>query len=194
MQGACGPPYQSSAAASAPCSWSMSHMSAEVLDVVVVPEARGDAVRVVGLGVDRAVLGADRRVAALGLHRPEVRLVEGLLGAEAVAVGDLVEAVLHRLRADLDRLEEDVVLRVTRHSRKPPLDRTGTGILGVAAVRLASARSCERSVRRDPDQAGRVLADPLHSLPEGAFSELLPVGAEDEQADALCPGRPRGPS
>src|SRR5207253_3703275 len=26
MQGACGPPYQSSQAASAPCSWSMSHM------------------------------------------------------------------------------------------------------------------------------------------------------------------------
>src|SRR6185436_7272746 len=52
-------------------------------------------------------------------------------------------------------------------------------------VRLASARSCERSVRRDPDQAGRVLADPLHGLPEGAFPELLPVGAEDKQADAL---------
>ena len=31
MQGACGPPYQSSAAASAPCSWSMSHMSPRFL-------------------------------------------------------------------------------------------------------------------------------------------------------------------
>jgi hypothetical protein len=40
-------------------------------------------------------------------------------------VGDLVEAVLHGLRADLDRLEENVVLRVTRHSRKPPLDALG---------------------------------------------------------------------
>ena len=31
MQGACGPPYQSSQAASAPCSWSMSHMTARFL-------------------------------------------------------------------------------------------------------------------------------------------------------------------
>ena len=31
MQGACGPPYQSSAAASAPCSWSMSHMNPRFL-------------------------------------------------------------------------------------------------------------------------------------------------------------------
>ena len=31
MQGACGPPYQSSAAASAPCSWSMSHMKPRFL-------------------------------------------------------------------------------------------------------------------------------------------------------------------
>src|SRR5581483_3751969 len=66
---------------------------------------------------DRAVLGAARGVAAFGLHGPEVGLAQGSLGAEAVAVGDLVEAVLHRLRADLDRLEEDVVLGIARHSR-----------------------------------------------------------------------------
>ncbi len=72
----------------------------EVPDVVVVPEPRRDAVRVVGLGRDRAVLGADAAVAALGLHRAEIGLVHRLLRAEAVAVRDLVEAVLHDLRAE----------------------------------------------------------------------------------------------
>src|SRR5262245_5295621 len=52
-------------------------------------------------------------------------------------------------------------------------------------LRLASARSCERSVRRDPDQAGRVVADPLHGLLEGALPELLAVRPENEQTDAL---------
>ena len=95
----------------------------QVLDVVVVPEARGHAVRVVALGVDRAVLRADGRIAALRLHRAEVRLAEGLLRAEAVAMRDLVEAVLHRLRADLNGLEEDVVLGVARHLAMPPLEQ-----------------------------------------------------------------------
>src|SRR5206468_9202554 len=40
---------------------------AEVLDVVVVPEARGDAMRVVRFGMDRAVLGTARAVTALRL-------------------------------------------------------------------------------------------------------------------------------
>ncbi len=87
----------------------------QVADVAVVPDAGRHAMRVVRLGRDRAVLGAAGGVATLGLHGAEVRLAERPLRAEAVAMGDLVEAVLHRLRADLDRLEEHVVLRVTRH-------------------------------------------------------------------------------
>src|SRR5207253_1156311 len=52
----------------------------EVLDVVVVPEAGGDAVRVVRLRRDGAVLGAAGAVPALRLHRAEIRLVERFLG------------------------------------------------------------------------------------------------------------------
>src|SRR5207245_8701733 len=74
----------------------------EVADIAVVPDAGRHAVRVVRLGRDRAVLGAAGGIAALGLHRAEVRLAEGPFRAEAVAVRDLVEAVLHRLRPDLD--------------------------------------------------------------------------------------------
>src|SRR5437773_2281726 len=78
--------------------------------------------RVVRLGRDRAVLGAAGAVAALGLQRAEIGLAERLLRPEAVAMRDLVEAVLHRLRPELDRLEEDVVFRVARHRAKPPLE------------------------------------------------------------------------
>src|SRR3989442_4213599 len=63
----------------------------QVLDVVVVPKPCGDAVGVVRLGRDRAVLGTAGAVAALGLERAEVRLAQGLLRTEAVAMGDLVE-------------------------------------------------------------------------------------------------------
>ncbi len=108
----------------------------EVLDVVVVPEAGRDAVGVVRLGRDRAVLRADAAVAALGLHRPEVGLVHRLLRAESVAVRNLVEAVLHRLRAELDRLEENVVPGVSSH-RAASFSSTDGAIL------------CRRLVARD---------------------------------------------
>src|SRR5712692_5298036 len=76
---------------------------------------------VVGFGRDRAVLRTARSVPALGLHRSKESLAERLLGSKAVAVGDLVEPVLHRLRPELDGLEEDVVLGVAWHLVTLPL-------------------------------------------------------------------------
>ena len=84
--------------------------------VLLVPQPGRHVGRLVGLGADRAVLGAHRRPAALGLHPPEGRLRPRLLDPEPRAVGDLVEAVAKRLRPDPDGLEEDVVLRVARHT------------------------------------------------------------------------------
>ena len=66
-------------------------------------------------GLIGAVLGVDGGPAALGLHRAVTRLPSGLLHAEPRAMGHLVEAVPEGLRADLERLEEDGVLRVSRH-------------------------------------------------------------------------------
>src|SRR5919202_303549 len=87
----------------------------EVADVVVVPQTRRNAMRVVRFGRNRAVLSADRAVAALGLRRSEECLAERLLRAKSVAVRDLVKAILHCLRADANRFEKDIVLRVARH-------------------------------------------------------------------------------
>src|SRR5438874_12718780 len=115
----------------------------EVLDVVVVPEARGDTVCVIGLGMDRAVFGAAGAVTALGLHGAEIGLAHRLLRPEAVAVRDLVEAVLHRLRAQLDGLEEDVVLGVTRHASQPPLDGRGEPRFSNRCAHCASSRGNE---------------------------------------------------
>src|SRR3989442_6013548 len=119
----------------------------QVLDVVVVPKPRGDAMRVVRLGRDRAVLGTAGAVAALGLHGAEIRLAERLLRPEAVAMRDLVEAVLHRLWPELDRLEEDVVLRITRHVAQPPL-------ADGAPPRVSNHYVCGASGRWTREEAG----------------------------------------
>jgi hypothetical protein len=67
-------------------------------------------------------------------------------------VGDLVEAVLHRLRADLDRLEEDVVPGVARHLAMPPLEQTGNrhspSVRGGRASRSGYERTATRPPRR----------------------------------------------
>src|SRR5262245_48781849 len=65
--------------------------------------------------MDRAVLGTDRAPATFCLHAPVVGLEARLFGSSPDAVGHLIEAVLQRLRPELDRLEQDVVLRVARH-------------------------------------------------------------------------------
>ena len=98
--------------------------------VVLVPEARGDQRRLVGVGRERRVLGADRGPAALGLDAAVRRLRPGLLGPEPGAVGHLVEAVPERLRPDPDRLEQDLVVRIH------------------PALLLASARPPDGSKRR----------------------------------------------
>src|SRR5436190_12380242 len=70
--------------------------------------------------MDRAVLGAAGAPAALRLHAAVIGLHAGLLGPGPDAVRYLVEAILQRLRTDLDRLKEDVVLRIARHRPSPP--------------------------------------------------------------------------
>ena len=64
--------------------------------VLVVPEAGRGVGLLVGLGADRAVLGAHRRPAALGLHAAKRGLRPRLLDAEPGAVRHLVEAVSQR--------------------------------------------------------------------------------------------------
>src|SRR5512132_754970 len=93
--------------------------------------------------MDRAVLGAAGAVTPLGLHGAEVGLAHRLLRPESVAMGDLVEAVLHRLRAELDGLEENVVLGVTRHSSQPPLDGGGRARFSNRCAFSASSRGNE---------------------------------------------------
>ena len=88
--------------------------------VVLVPESSRDERRLVGVGGERGVLGADRGPATLGLHASVGRLGPGLLGAEPRAVGHLVEAVPERLRADPHRFEQDLVVRVHRCSLSSP--------------------------------------------------------------------------
>ena len=115
----------------------------QVAHVVVVPDARRHAMRVVRLGVDRAVLGAEGPPAALRLHAAVIGLEAGLLRARADAVGHLVEAILQRLRPELDRLEEDVVLRVARHTVFLPRRRLRTNMYN-RALSIAFRAACPR--------------------------------------------------
>src|SRR6476469_6419946 len=85
--------------------------------VLVVPQPGRHVRRLVRLGADRAVLGADRRPAALRLHPAEGGLRPGLLDPEAGAVRYLVEPVAQRLWPDPDRFEQDVVTLLPAHQR-----------------------------------------------------------------------------
>ena len=80
--------------------------------VAVVPQARRDERILVALRADRAVLGRNRRPAALGLDATVPGLRPRLRDAVACAVRHLVEAVAQRLRPDADGLEQHVVTRV----------------------------------------------------------------------------------
>jgi hypothetical protein len=88
----------------------------EVAQVVLVPDSGRDDGPVVGVARDQRLFGVHRRPAALRLHAAEARLRPGLLRPEPCAVGHLVEAVPQGLRPDPDGLEENVVLRVARHT------------------------------------------------------------------------------
>jgi hypothetical protein len=84
--------------------------------VVLVPEARGDQRRLVGVRRERGVLGAHGGPAALGLDAAMRGLRPRLLGPEAGAMGHLIEAVPERLRSDPDPFEQDLVVRIQRIS------------------------------------------------------------------------------
>ena len=89
----------------------------EIARVVVVPQPRHGPRGTIRLRMDRAELGADRRPAAFGLRRAEPCLRAGPVGAEARAVGHLVEAVAQDFRPDSNRLEENVEPGVAGHGR-----------------------------------------------------------------------------
>src|SRR6202035_3720677 len=124
--------------------------------------------------MDRAVFGATRSPAALGLHAAVIGLHARLLRARTDAVRHLVEAVLERLGADLDRLEEDVVLGVARHS--PLLSVTSTPF----ALR---SRGRRRGASHEQIGPARFLAGfgaPVHpAQPHGAAprADAQPSGA-----------------
>ena len=81
--------------------------------VTVVPDAKLDEGGDVGGVVDLDLLGAHHRPAALRLDPPHPGERGRVPVPHAVAVRDLVEAVLRGHRADRDRLEEHVVAGVS---------------------------------------------------------------------------------
>ena len=93
---------------------------AQVAHVARIPDARRQPVRVIRLGMDRAVFGVDAGPAALGLERAMRRLEPGPIRAGADAMRHLVEPVAQGLGPDLDRLEQDVVFGIARHKLCPP--------------------------------------------------------------------------
>ena len=91
----------------------------QIAHIALVPDPRRKPVRVVRFRVNRAVLGVDAGPTALGLQRAVGGLEAGLVGSGADAVRNLVEAIAERLRADLDRLEQNVVFRIACHIESP---------------------------------------------------------------------------
>ena len=86
----------------------------EVVQIVAIPQPPGDRRPLVGLGVDRAPLGVHDREPALRLQPAMKRLGSRTIGPESGALRRRVEAVSESLGPDLDRLEEDVVPRISR--------------------------------------------------------------------------------
>jgi hypothetical protein len=87
----------------------------EVVRILGIPDAHRDDGPEVGVLAHEGLFRADGRPAAFGLHAAEAGLRAGLLRAEARAMRNGVETVPKRLRADPDRLEEDVVTRIAGH-------------------------------------------------------------------------------
>ena len=89
---------------------------AQIAYVAVIPNARRETVSVVRLRMNGAVLGIDAGPTALGLQRTMRRLKPRLIGTRADAMRYLVEPVAQRLRSDLDRLKQNVVFWIARHT------------------------------------------------------------------------------
>src|SRR5690349_14980250 len=118
----------------------------EVPGVVVVPQSRQGSRRAVRFRMDRAELRADGGPAALGLDGAETRLCTRPVGAEARAVRYLVEAVAQHLGPDADRLEQDVVTRVTRHAGPSCVRGQELGDRGEELLRVGVLRGGEQLV------------------------------------------------
>ena len=84
-------------------------------DVRVVPETALDEAADVRGGMDFDLLGADDGPTALGLDAAHDRVGGRVAVAHAVAMRHLEEAVARGDRAELHRLEQDVVARVAGH-------------------------------------------------------------------------------
>src|SRR5258708_39038588 len=89
---------------------------AQIADVAGVADARGQAMRVVRFGVNGTIFGVDSRPAAFGFQRTMRRLESRLVGTRTDAMRHLIEPVAQRLGADFDRLKQDVVFWVARHT------------------------------------------------------------------------------
>src|SRR5450432_2470430 len=92
---------------------------AQIAHVARIPDACRQSMRIVRFGMYRTILGVDSRPTALGLQRPVRSLEARLVGAGADAMGHLIKPVAQRLGADLDRLKQDVVFWVARHTLDP---------------------------------------------------------------------------
>ena len=81
-------------------------------EVAVIPEALFDEGSDLGCGVNLGLFGEDHAPAALGLGAAHLDHGGGIAVAAAVAMRDLVKAVLGQLWPDLHRREKDVVAGV----------------------------------------------------------------------------------
>src|ERR1700682_4287390 len=81
---------------------------AQIDDVALVPQTRRVPGILVRLWGDRPERGASAAPPACGLHSAKARLRAGALRAVTRAVGCLPEAIAAGLRAEADRLGEDV--------------------------------------------------------------------------------------
>ena len=86
-------------------------------DISVVPQAGFDIRRHIAARVDFTFFGADYRPATLGFDFTHGGMRFRHLVAHAVAVRDLVKAVACSDRADLNRLEQNVITGIAGHEK-----------------------------------------------------------------------------
>ena len=84
-------------------------------DVVLVPQLGLGVGRSLGMGMERALVGADDGPSALGLHAPHGGFRARQQVTHAAAVRHLEEAVARRYRADLHGFEEDIESGIAGH-------------------------------------------------------------------------------